>query len=324
MITNDEQKERCQMGWTTTMAVRGYFVLALFLFVGFAFAEESGNQSSIEERGVPPLQVRPPVMSPARMASQQVMNAYRVVLVQPAVRAAVQADLQRQASATPPLAFVNGYWVSVIDVSSIYALPPVRAALIAALQPTRGGLQALDQVIRGHTDYGLILTANQLGNYLRIPIQDIANLIGVQAIMGTATGMTGPTPSGVNVFGVWGYIESAFDWLAALFQNWEADRQNKKCADKGPNGDCDGDGEKNETDPCPFDKNCTSSGSKFVGCIVITCQSFTSTYGRELNATIDQAINQIRQSGQTGQMVSLRQPSIPQVNMGLTIPAAVH
>jgi hypothetical protein len=288
-------------------------------------AAEGDKPAGIEERGIlPQIPVRPPANPTARSASQLVMNAYRGVLAQPAVRVSAQMEIQRQLAAIPPLAFVNGYWVSVVNVSNVYAQPAVRTALLGALQHIPGGAQAIDWVITGQTDYGIVLTANQLGNYLRIPIQDIANLIGVRAVMGTATGMTGPSPSGVNVFGVWGYIESAFDWLAALYQNWQADRQNKKCADKGPDGDCDGDGEKNETDPCPFDPNCTSSGSKFVGCIVITCQSFTSTYGRELNATIDQAINQIRQSGQTGQMVSLRQTSIPQVNMGLTIPLSIH
>jgi hypothetical protein len=313
------------MGLGRLTVMRGCGGLAVLLLVGFAFAEDGGKQPVVEERGVAPLQVRPPVLSPTRMASQQVMTAYRAVLAQPAVRAASQAEIQRQIAIIPPVAFVNGYWVSVINVSSIYALPAVKASLIAALQPTPGGLQGLNQVIGGQTDFGIVLTANQLGNYLRIPIQDIANLIGVRAIMGEATGMTNPSPSGmVNMFSVWGYIESAFDWLAALYQNWQADRQNKKCENKGPDGDCDGDGEKNETDPCPFDPNCTSSGGKFVGCIVITCQSFTSTYGRELNATIDQAMNQIRQSGQMGQLVSLRQPSIPQINMGLVIPATIH
>lgn len=313
------------MGWATLMVVRGCVSLAVLLSVNLAIAEDGGKQPGVEERGIAPFPVRPPAMSPARAASQQVMTAFRAVLIQPAVRAATQAEILRQIAIVPPVAFVNGYWISVINASNIYALPAVRSALAAVLQQTPGGLQGLNLVIGGQTDYGIVFTANQLGNYVRIPVQDIANLIGVQAIMGEATGMGAPTPSGMfNVFTVWGYITEAFDWLAALYQNWQADQQNKKCENKGPDGDCDGDGEKNGTDPCPFDRNCTSSGSKFVGCIIITCQSFTSTYGRALNATVDQALTQIRQAGQMSQLVSLRGPNIPQINMGLVIPATIH
>jgi len=308
-----------------TMSFLTCLSLTCLLLSHATYADEGDKPAGIEERGIlPQIPVRPPTIPARRIASQQVMNAYRVVLAQPAVRAAVQLEIQRQLAAVPPLAFVNGYWVSVVNVSNVYAQPAVRTALLGALQQAPGGVQAIDRVITGQADFGIALTANVLGNYLHIPIQDIANLIGVQAIMGVATGMTGPSPSGVNVFGLWDAIESAFDSLVALYQNWQADSQNKKCKDKGPDGDCDGDGDKNSTDPCPFDSSCNSSNSKFVGCIVITCQSFTSTFGRELNATIDQAINQIRLSGQMGQIVSLRQPNVPQINMGLIIPAAVH
>jgi len=312
------------MQWVTA-AVRGPLMFAVLFSAGLVYAQDPERPSGVEERGIPQMPPRAPAMIPVRVASQQVMNAYRAVLAQPAVRAATQAEIQRQISVIPPVAFVNGYWVSLVNVSSIYAQPGVRTALTTALQQTPGGLQAIDQVIGGQTDYGIVLTGNQFNNILRIPTQDITNLIGVRAIMGDVGGIAGPSHAGMyNVFSIWGYITDAFNWLAGLYQNWQADRQNKKCKDKGPQGDCDGDGDKNETDPCPFDPNCKSNSGSFVGCIIITCQSFTSTFGRELNTTLDQVFNEMRQSGQTGSVVPLGQAVAGQINMGVVLPAVIR
>ena len=316
------------MHWASTTAAGSWLALAVVFSTGVVSAQEPQvppGQPGVEERGVPQMPPRAPAMIPIRVASQQVMNAYRAVLAQPSVRAATQAEIQRQVSLIPPVAFVNGYWVSVVNVSAVYAQPNVRAALTAALQQTPGGLQAIDQVIGGQTDYGIILTSNQFSSILRIPMQDLMDLIGVRAVMGDLGGIAGPSHAGMyNVFSIWGYVSAAFNWLAELYQNWQADRQNKKCKDKGPQGDCDGDGDKNETDPCPFDPQCKSNSGSFVGCIIITCQSFTSAFGRELNTTLDQVFNEVRQSGQAGRVLPLGQSVAGQVNMGVVLPAALH
>jgi hypothetical protein len=306
-------------------------LLISFLGGPLAHAEETLPQGAIEERAVPQFPARPSVAVPAPSLtpSVQVMSAYRAALNQPAVRSAADAEIRRQLRTIQPIAFVNGVWVTPIDVSAVYSQAPVRASLMNYLQGVPGGLQGLNTMVAGRTDVALIFTPNHLADMLQIPRADVMRMLGVDALRVKATdGYLNPQTSGVNVYAAWGYIKEAFNWMAAWWQNHQNEKQQQKtrdnCQDKGPTGDCDGDGVSNEDDACPYDPDCKHEKGSFVGCVIITCQTFTTNMSLEFESVIQQITTQIRQAGPAGQITPLGQTAMGQPSIGIVFPPGIR
>lgn len=302
--------------------------LALLLVAGpLVQAEETPLQGGVEERAVPQFPVRPPVAAP--VPTLQVMSAYRAALSQPLVRGAVDAEIRRQLRTIRPIAFVNGYWITPIDISAVYAQAPVRASLVNTLRHIQGGLLTLDAVVTGRTDVALVFTPNQLADVIQIPRADVTRMMGLDALRVRAVdGYLNPQPSGANVFAVWGYLKEAFNWMAAWWQNHKNEQQQKKtrdnCQDKGPDGDCDGDGTRNGDDACPYDPDCKHEKGSFVGCVIVTCQTFTTEHSVEFESIIQQITTQIRQAGPANQIMPLGQGTMGQASIGIVFPPGIR
>jgi hypothetical protein len=317
-----------------SVLLAGTFVVGLMtLSMGSSVveAEDTSQQGGVEERGVPQFQGRPPVVAPTRppTPSSQVMSAYRAALNQPAVRSAVDAEIRRQLRTVPPIAFVNGYWITPVDISLVYTQASVRASLVSSLRNMPGGLQALDTVMAGRTDVAMVFTPNQVADTIRIPRADVAGMMGLDAIRVRAVdSIAGPQPSGVNVFTVWGFFTDVWNWIAAWWQNHKNEQQQKQtrknCQDKGPTGDCDGDGVSNENDACPYDPDCKHEKGSFVGCVIITCQTFTTEFSVEFENIIQQITTQIRQAGPAGQVIPLGQAAVGQASIGVVFPPGLR
>jgi hypothetical protein len=290
-------------------------------------AEEAPQESAVEERAVPQFPVRPPVTAP--IPSGQVMLAYRAALSQPVVRNAVDAEIRRQLRTIRPIAFVNGYWITPVDISAVYSQVAVRTSLVNSLRSIAGGLHNLDTVVAGRTDVALVFTPNQVADVLQIPRADVTRMIGVDALRAKALdSYLNPQPGGANVFAMWGYIKEAFNWMAAWWQNHKNEKQQEKtrdnCQDKGPNGDCDGDGVKNEDDACPYDPDCKHEKGSFVGCVIVTCQTFTTEYSGEFEGIVQQIATQIRQAGLAGQIMPLGQAAAGPALIGVVFPPGIR
>jgi hypothetical protein len=236
--------------------------------------------------------------APKGTASRPVDVAYRSALSQPNVRAASIAEIRAQLRTTPPIAFVNGYWVVPIDLGRVYANTAVRPALLQL-----GATTMTNQ-------FGLIFVPNELADTLQLPRADLFQMLGVDALRIKATGLTGPGHPGMfSVMSIIKGIGEAFNWLAGWWQNYQNEKQQretkKNCQDKSPTGDCDNDGVPNGEDKCPYDPDCKTRKSGFVGCVVITCQTFTTRFGEQLDKVIQQVTQDIRAASQTGNVVTL-------------------
>jgi len=292
-------------------------------------AEDSSESTQIEGRGIPRVPGHSSVIPPAPSPSAQVMSAYRAVLNQPAARTGTDAEIRRQLRTIPPIAFVNGYWITPVDISVVYSQPVVRTALTGRLQTTPGGLQSLNTLVGGRTDVALVFTPNQLADVLQIPRADVMRMIGVDALRGKALdSYLHPQPGGANVFAVWGYLKEAFYWVQGWWQNRQNEKQQEKtrdnCQDKGPTGDCDGDGVDNEHDACPYDPDCKHEKGSFVGCMIITCQTFTTEYSGEFEGIVQQIATQIRQAGPAGQIMPLGPGFAGQPTIGVVFPPGIR
>ena len=310
----------------------GSFVLGLgMLFVGGAFvqAEETPPQDAVEERAVPRFPGRPPVNAPAPAPSGQVMSAYRAALSQPLVRSAADAEIRRQLRTIRPIAFVNGYWITPVDISAVYSQVAVRTPLINSLRGIPGGLHNLDTVVAGRTAVALAFTPNQLADVLQVPRLDVMGMVGPNAFRAKALdSYLNPQPGGTNVFTVWGYIEGAINWMAAWWQNHQNEKQQQQtrdnCQDKGPDGDCDGDGTRNADDACPYDPDCKHEQGSFVGCMIITCHTFTTEFSGEFEGIVQQIATQIRQAGPAGQIMPLSQGTMGPATIGVVFPPGIR
>jgi hypothetical protein len=233
--------------------------------------------------------------------------AYRAALSQPAARIASDAEIRAQLRTTPPIAFVNGYWVVPIDLSRVYNQPSLRATLLPYVGGPIGGQHV-----------GFVFIANEFADSFQIPRVDLLRMIGVEALRVKATGSwLHPSGGGLNIMTAIDWIQGAFNWFKAWRQNRQEQQTKKDCKDKGPTGDCDGDGTSNEDDVCPYDPNCGGKKGGFVGCVIITCRMFTTQFGEQLNTVIQEAAQAIRYSGQRGGIVSLGQVSVgrPAINV---------
>jgi hypothetical protein len=319
------------MNVTDTVRGTGFCVLGLvMLFVGGTFvqAEETPPQDSVGERGMLQFPGRPPATAPVPAPSAQVMSAYRAALSQPVVRSAADAEIRRQLRTIRPIAFINGYWVTPVDISFVYSQVAVRTPLVTNLRNIPGGLHSFDTMVAGRTDVALVFTPNQLADGLQIPRADVMRMIGVDALRGRALdSYLNPQPGGTNVFAVWGYIKGAFHWVAAWWQNHKNEKQQQQtrdnCQDKGPDGDCDGDGVSNGDDACPYDPDCTHEKGSFVGCVIVTCQTFTTEFSEEFEGIVQQITTQIRQAGQAGQVIPLGQGTTGQAAIGIVFPPGI-
>jgi hypothetical protein len=292
-------------------------------------AQDSSESTQVEGRGIPRAPLRPSVITPAPSPSGQVMSAYRAVLNQPAVRSRTDAEIRRQLRTIPPIAFVNGYWITPVDISIVYSQPVVRTALAGSLRTTPGGLQSLNTLVVGRTDVALVFTPNQLADIFQIPRADVMRMIGLDALRAKALdSYLNPQPGGTNVFAVWGYVKGAFNWMAAWWQNHKNEKQQKQtrdnCQDKGPSGDCDDDGVPNGEDACPYDPDCKHEKGSFVGCMIITCQTFTTELSGEFEGIIQQIATQIRQAGQAGQILPLGPVVAGQPAVGVVFPPGIR
>ena len=310
----------------------GFFICGVVMFsmeATYVQADDTSKQGGIEERAVPQFPGRPSGTSRVPPPSPQVMSAYRAVLNQPVVRSAVDAEIRRQLRTIPPIAFVNGYWITPVDISVVYSQAPVRASLANTLRNTPGGLQTLDSVIAGRTDVAMVFTPNQFADVIQIPRADVMRMVGLDALRVRAPdSIAGPQPFGTNVFTVWGFFQDAWNWIAAWWQNHKNEQQQKttrdNCQDKGPDGDCDGDKTRNADDACPYDPDCKHEKGSFVGCVIITCQTFTTEFSLEFENVIQQMSTQIRQAGPAGQIVPLSQAAVGQASIGVVFPPGIR
>ena len=267
---------------------RNVLVIGLGVFLAFGLIRGTSTESG--QASVRPLHV-----------------AYRAALSQPAARSASDAEIRAQLRTTPPIAFVNGYWVIPIDLSRIYNQPSLRATLLPYVGGPIGGQHV-----------GLVFIANEFAGSFQIPRADLLHMMGVNALRIKATGSwLHPSGGGVNIMTAIDWIQGAVNWFMAWRQNRQEEQTKKDCKDKGPTGDCDGDGTANEDDVCPYDPKCGGKKGGFVGCVIITCRMFTTQFGEQMNTVIQQVAQQIRYSGQTANVVSLGQAGVgrPAINV---------
>ena len=221
-------------------------------------------------------------------AGRAVNDAFRRALAKSAVRRASETAMHAQLRTTSPIALVNGYWVIPIDLGRIYNDSTVRAALSPDIMGAIEGQHV-----------GLVFIANEFADSFQIPRGDLSNMMGVNALQIKTTGSwLHPSGGGLNIMTALNWIGGAFNWVMAWWQNREADKSQKDCADTGPTGDCDDDGTDNEHDVCPFDPTCGGIDDKegFVGCVIITCRIFTTQSGEQMHTAIQQVAQQIRHS----------------------------
>ncbi len=76
------------------------------------------------------------------VAERALLRGYHATLRSPAVREASHEFLLRQLRRNPPVAFVDGYWATPVDLSLLFELPAVRAALAGGLPEGPSGEEA--------------------------------------------------------------------------------------------------------------------------------------------------------------------------------------
>lgn len=187
---------------------------------------------------------------PASTAAGRAVNgALRKALADANVRNAVRAEVLRQLRVRSPLAIVNGYWVSAIDLTPVYQAPGVRPALVSALGVN--GPQLINDAGVSGDRLTLVFTPAGLGQIV-IPefMADITSTLGVNALKsqmtdfvvgpvllifvlaGTGFGLTAMIAD--TVLNIWEHAVFAYNDYK---QVW------------GPNADPDGDGIPNKDDP---------------------------------------------------------------------------
>jgi hypothetical protein len=73
------------------------------------------------------------VERPLSVAERALLRGYYAALQSPGVRKVTLENLLLQIRRNPPVAFVDGYWATPIDLSALFQLPAVRGALETAL-----------------------------------------------------------------------------------------------------------------------------------------------------------------------------------------------
>jgi hypothetical protein len=116
--------------------------------------------------------------------------AFRAALAQPTVRTAVKAEFLRQLRINRPVALIDGYWVTLIDMGKVYDVPAVRAGLLTNL-PAGSGIQ-VDAAILDPGRLGISFTPGQLGSITGSMARDLMASLGVDAMKTKITDLLGP------------------------------------------------------------------------------------------------------------------------------------
>lgn len=188
-----------------------------------------------------------PRSRPVSSAAGRAVNvALKTALANSGVRNAVRVEVARQLSARRPIALVNGYWVSVVDLAHAYEAAAVRPALQAALGTNAPQLIAQARVSADRLM--LVFTPGTLAGIM-IPgfSRDITATIGVDALKNHMTDV-GPLVM-IVVLGVSGTIGviSVANTIAVIWE-WLSMQYNDYTQATGPNVDFDGDGIPNKDD----------------------------------------------------------------------------
>jgi hypothetical protein len=203
-------------------------------------------------------------------------NALRVSLGTATAREAFKTAIRQQLRTKRPIAFVNGYWVTPIDLAAVYAAPDVRAGISTALAGNvlAGRLNDLVQSNLGGR-IGLAFTPNNLapevigpaigsirhalaGDILSMKATDMAAAggaalgIGGTVVISVAVGIATSLVASA-IYGWWTAPQGPMDPNTGLpIDDENADPDN----DNVPNrldGDDDGDGTPDDKDSAPYD-----------------------------------------------------------------------
>lgn len=77
-------------------------------------------------------------------AEARLLRAFHTVLQQPESHALTRRHLLLQIKRNPPVAFVDGYWVTPVDLAAVMQLPAIHQQLTEALLPSPDGLEAAE------------------------------------------------------------------------------------------------------------------------------------------------------------------------------------
>jgi hypothetical protein len=189
---------------------------------------------------------------PASTAAGRAVNgALKTALAKANVQNAVKAEVQRQVRVRRPRALVNGYWVTVIDLASVYQAAAVRPVLLASLGVN--GPQLINDAALSVDRLMLAFTPGAFGQVV-LPefTADITKTLGVNAVRGHMTDI-GPIVM-ILVLAGSGFL-TTFSLANSLagFLDWLGREDPPECEDRSETGDCDGDGKQNSEDDYPFD-----------------------------------------------------------------------
>lgn len=186
-------------------------------------------------------------------AGRAVNGALKTSLANGNVRNAVRAEVLRQLRVRRPLAVVNRYLVSAIDLAPVYQAAGVRPALLTALGAN--GPQLIDQARVSADRLMIVFTPAAFGQIVMPQFTaDMTATLGVNALKNHMTDV-GPLVVAV-VLGLAGTgILIEITESIAAFLDWLFREDPPECSDNGPTGDCDGDGVQNSEDDYPFDKD---------------------------------------------------------------------
>ena len=206
-------------------------------------------------------------LSPAA-ATAAVRPAFRSVLGQPLVKAAVRTEILRQLRHNRPIALTGAGWAIPIDLGLAYALPPVRSALTSVLG-ANGGI-TIDGAILDPGRIAISFSPQQLGSLILGDIvKDIGGSFAKGALQNKMTGVVGADDVMIIMLvygglflvgaeiGLWwqgsGSAAPSSGWDPNSFDpNADPDGDGKV---NGVDDDDDGDGVKDEEDYYPDDKN---------------------------------------------------------------------
>lgn len=263
----------------------------------------------------------PPNAEPTHNLSDalKVLGAFKGILSQSTVASAAKEEILKQLRENKPIAFVNGYWVTLVDLSSLYKNSTVRTALLSRFSSAREGNSLLNRVGADlSVNLTLAFTPLDLASTLGIPTQDFLQTIGVDAFQTkvSSSWLTG-SKGGKVVLGA--LIDVAVDIIKAIgraivewIDSWgDEGKDEVTCPDCDPDNDGipnkedtddDGDGRLDEEDTDPYDPE------KFA-CVIITCLSdsyiFGNLFTHEISTMIQTVATNVLRAYQTSGIASL-------------------
>lgn len=259
-----------------------------------------------------------------------IVRAYREVLKQPMVRRSVNKEISKQLRSIQPIAFINGYWVVVVDMSRVYGSPKVRNAITDRLDGK--ALKQFNTLARGKPVRGLeglrvgmFLIPNKAVADGRVDLRvnhildsmgpDVFDMMPDVAFAGGLGGIIGNTVTGGILGALIGILVdilgALWDWVTGGSQDAIDD---VTCGDCDPDGDGipnsededdDGDGVDDDEDNYPYNENRSIIGTCGG---VIQCFSFMPDdfpWDAKIFNQAVAAYTAISRSYQRGQSVSL-------------------